>query len=363
MARQNGRDRGVTFKDGAWWTRLYLHGRERWYRCDNKTQAKALYGRLKGEQREGKLFDKQKPMPFKELADDYHAIVEARRRRRGDDRARLSRWKAAFGDQDANTITTRQIERVLAELQGEDRQPATVLRYLTVLKAVFNRGKRLGLLRENPAALVQSPKTNNVLVRYLTATQETQLLASLPARFHPIVSTALHTGLRQGELLRLTWADVDWTVGVLTIHETKSGERRRVPMNSTMQTLLTGMKGTGTPAPTDLVFPHDHRYLRRVFAKAVTQSGLTPFRFHDLRHTFASRLAMNGANDRTLMALGGWKSPRMLDRYAHLSPAHLWQAIEGLAQTRTGSKTGSVGESPYKGDMQPTVKTGAGNGI
>jgi hypothetical protein len=98
MARTNGRDRGVTFKDGAWWTRLYLHGRERWYRCDNKTQAKAVYGRLKADQREGKLFDKQKPVSFKALAEDYHAIVEARRRRPGDDRARLARWRTAFGD-------------------------------------------------------------------------------------------------------------------------------------------------------------------------------------------------------------------------------------------------------------------------
>ncbi|HKQ34015.1 MAG TPA: site-specific integrase [Nitrospiraceae bacterium] len=363
MARMNSRDRGVTFKEGAWWTRLYLHGRERWYRCDNKTQAKALYGRLKGEQREGKLFDKQKPAPFKELADDYHAIVDARRRRSGDDHARLSRWKAVFGDQDANTITARQIERVLADLQNEGRLPATVLRYLTVLKAVFNRGKRLGVLRENPSSRVQTPKPNNVLVRYLIASQEADLLASLPARFHPIVATALHTGLRQGELLRLRWADIDWTVGVLTIHETKAGERRRVPMNSVMQTLLTGMRDTEKPASTDRVFPHDQRYLRRIFAKAVARAGLAPFRFHDLRHTFASRLAMNGANDRTLMALGGWKSPRMLDRYAHLSPAHLWQAIEGLAQTRTGSKTGSAGESLTEEDTQPTVKTGAGNGI
>lgn len=341
MARKHSRDRGVTFKDGAWWTRLYLHGRERWYRCDNKTQAKALYGRLKAEQREGKLFDRHQPVPFKELADEYHAIVDARRRRPGDDHARLSRWRTAFGEQDTHTITPRQIERVLAELQSEQRQPATVLRYLTVLKAVFNRGKRLGLLRENPASLVQTPKPNNVLVRYLTTSQETQLLASLPARFHPIVLTALHTGLRQGELVRLRWADIDWTVGVLTIHETKAGERRRVPMNSVMQTLLVGMREAAKPAPTDRVFPHDQRYLRRMFAKAVERAGLAPFRFHDLRHTFASRLAMYGVNDRTLMALGGWKSPRMLDRYAHLSPAHLWQAIEGLAHTGTGSKTGS----------------------
>jgi hypothetical protein len=117
MARTHGRDRGVTFKDGGWWTRLYLQGRERWYRCDNKTQAKALYGRLKGEQRAGKLSDKQQSISFKELATDYHAIIKARRRRRGDDRSRLDRWTATFGDQDANTITARQIERVLADFR------------------------------------------------------------------------------------------------------------------------------------------------------------------------------------------------------------------------------------------------------
>jgi hypothetical protein len=83
MARKGGLDRGIVLKDGAWWTRLYLHGRERWYRCDNKTQAKALYGRLKAEQREGKLFEKKKSVPFKELAQEYVALVDARRRRPG----------------------------------------------------------------------------------------------------------------------------------------------------------------------------------------------------------------------------------------------------------------------------------------
>jgi len=231
---------------------------------------------------------------------------------------------SAFGEQDANTITPRQIERVFTELQTELRKPATVfLRYLAVLKAARNRGKRLGQLRENPASLLTTAKPNNVLVRYLTEARQGALLAALPQRFHPIVTTAIDTGLRQGELLRLTWQVVEWTIGVLTIHETKACERRRVPMNSTVQTLLAGMRDAGKPVPTDRVFPHDHRYLRRDFAKAVDRANLAPFRFHDLRHTFASRLAMNGVNDRTLMALGGWKSPRMLDRYAHLSLAHL----------------------------------------
>jgi integrase len=104
------------------------------------------------------------------------------------------------------------------------------------------------------------------------------------------------------------------------------------------------------------VFPHDHRYLRRAFVKAVTEAQLTPFRFHDLRHTFASRLAMNGANDRTLMALGGWKSTRMLDRYAHLSPAHLWQAVEGLTHRRDSKPIGEAVQAEIEGLMsQPQV--------
>jgi integrase len=95
--------------------------------------------------------------------------------------------------------------------------------------------------------------------------------------------------------------------------------------------------------------------MRRVFERAVKKAGLQPFRFHDLRHTFASRLAMQGENDRTIMALGGWKSPAMLSRYAHLSPAHLWKAVERLVQ-QTGSKTGSEAIQSRQGATEVTEK-------
>ena len=341
MARKEGKDRGITQRKGreGWWVRVYVDGRERWYRCDTKSQAKALYGRLKSEHREGKYFEKTKAVPFLEIAKEYVQMVDSRRARKGDDLARMNRWITAFGEQDAATITPRQIEKVLTTLQAEGKEPATMVRHLTVLKATLNRARRLGLLRENPATLVKAPKPNNVLVRYLTPDQETLLLERLPLAYHSVVITAMHTGLRQGELLRLTWADIDWHVGVLTIHETKAGERRRVPMNSIVVGLFSELKEQRSPSPLDPIFPHDVRYLRRAFDKAVKAAGLHPFRFHDLRHTFASRLAMRGANDRTLMALGGWKSPAMLSRYAHLSPAHLWQAVEGLTQSATVTKT------------------------
>ncbi len=341
MARKNGIDRGICQRKGreGWWVRLIHNGRERWHKCDTKSQARALYGRIKAEQREGRYFEKPQAVPFCGLAQEYIQAVEARRRRKGDDQSRINRWLTAFGNQDANTITIRQIEQVLTNLQSAGMQPATLLRHLTVLKATLNRAKRLGLLKENPACLVNPPKVNNVLVRYLTPDQEATLLGHLPEKYCPVVVAALNTGLRQGELLRLSWGDIDWNVGVLTIHETKAGERRRVPMNSIVVGLFSSLKAGLQSTPADRIFPFTARFVRRTFEKAVRASGVAPFRFHDLRHTFASRLAMQGANDRTLMALGGWKSPAMLSRYAHLSPTHLWKAVEGLTQVGTVTKT------------------------
>ena len=347
MARKNGKDRGVSRRKDrqGWWVKPYINGRERAFCCDTKSQANALYGRLKAEQREGKYFTKPLVTPFRDLALEYLATIEARRRRKRDDQARMNRWLVAFGDQDANTITVRQIEKVLTNLQNAGKQPATLVRHLTVLKAAFNRAKRLGLVKDNPACLVQAPRVNNILVRYLTPDQEERLLSHLTEKYRPIVRLALNTGLRQGELLRLSWVDIDWNVGVLTIHETKNGERRRIPMNSTVVGLLSDLTASHHGPITEQIFPFDVRYLRRQFEKAALAAGVAPFRFHDLRHCFASRLAMQGVNDRTLMALGGWKSPAMLGRYAHLSPSHLREAVEGLTRVGTMTKTMTTNHS------------------
>jgi hypothetical protein len=97
----------VTKRKGrkGWWVRLHLNGNERWFRCDTKSQAKALYGRLKAEQREGKYFEKTKPVPFRELMADSISQVDAGGRERGNDKSRAGKWVQAFGDQDAATLT------------------------------------------------------------------------------------------------------------------------------------------------------------------------------------------------------------------------------------------------------------------
>jgi integrase len=215
-----------------------------------------------------------------------------------------------------------------------------------VLHAILERArKRLKeekVLMINPASDIKLKKADNTLVRYLTPEQKQALFTALPHRYHPIALTALNTGMRRGELLRLTWADVDWFAGTIKIRQTKADEPRHAPMNSIVQRTLLNLKDTAKPSASDPVFPFYPRYLSRAFQRAVIKAKLAPFRFHDLRHCFASSLARLGANDRTLMEAGRWASPAMLKRYVHLGPSTVWQAVEKLAEVGPGSKSSQI---------------------
>jgi integrase len=357
MARQGGKDRGVVYKDGSWWVRFYHEGKEIWRKCDSKSQARNLYGKLKAQIREETYFPKAKkrePLLFKTAAKDYEDSLDADRRRPGDDRSRVQFWMDRLGKQDVEDIDTQKIEQAITALRtplpersgrltkGERRSLETVRRYYSVVHAILEKArKRLRSQKVqwmNPASDIELKKADNSLVRDLTPDQEHDLLTALPSRYHPLIVTALNTGMRRGELLRLTWADIDWFAGTLKIQETKIDEPRHAPMNSCVQQILIGLKESINPALRDRVFPFYPRYLSRAFQRAVDKANIGPFRFHDLRHCFASRLARLGVNDRTLMEAGGWKSPAMLRRYVHLGPSSVWQAVEKLA---TGSKTGS----------------------
>jgi len=336
MARKDGKDRGVLCLDGVWYARFYVDGKEVREKADNKTQAKALYGKRKAEIREGKYFPKQKTVrgPFRELAAEYLRYADLHHKRAGDDIPRVQTWLDAFGATPAEDVKPSQVEEVMATLKTRGMEPATIARRLVVLKAIYNRAVREGEISRNPVSRVQPPKFDNRIVRYLTPDEESRLFSALPEKLHPLVTIALHTGCRQGELLRLIWGDVDFESRTILVREAKSGESRRVVMNSRVLATLSALAGKENPSgpvfANTLGKPLDGGNLRREFEWAVRKAGIAPFRFHDLRHTFASRLAMNGANDRTLQTLLGHKSQAMILRYAHLGPSHLQAAVEGL---------------------------------
>lgn len=179
------------------------------------------------------------------------------------------------------------------------------------------------------------------------------LLGGFPFRFQLTVKFKRdHTGMRLGELLALTWAEVDFYTGTLTIRRAKSGEGRRVPMNAVVRETLQALRQEQIQAARvraegerEILSPYVfgsregtvfQNFYRDWYA-ALTRAELHDLRPHDLRHTFASRLVMAGVDLLTVKELLGHKTLAMTLRYSHLSPSHQRQAVERL--TPGGSST------------------------
>ena len=146
---------------------------------------------------------------------------------------------------------------------------------------------------------------------------------------------ALSTGARKNEIMSLCWRDVDTKVGQITIHETKNGERRTIPLQGLALQLVKELKQDRS-IHTDLLFPSRRHpktkpiVLQKIWDEAVIEGGIEDFRFHDLRHSAASYLAMNGASIAEIAAVLGHKTLQMVKRYAHLSEAHTSQVVASM---------------------------------
>lgn len=188
----------------------------------------------------------------------------------------------------------------------------------------------------------------------MTEDEEGRLLDVLPGHFKPLVVLAIHTGLRRGELINLHWDNIDFRTGTLTIKRSKHGESRHVPLNRVaVETLITMKRERKVLAP--FIFTTETgKYLHnfeRTWLTAVKKAGIEGFRFHDLRHTFASRLAMKGRPLRTIQELMGHKTITMTLRYAHLSPGYLREAVEGLCEGIIEEQRGTVGGTNNIADL------------
>ena len=209
--------------------------------------------------------------------------------------------------------------------RSKQAQPATVNRELGNLKNMMTMAVRWGCLNKNPFAGVKLLRVPKKPERILTESEEALLLTACDRvrgqHLCPIVTLALHTGMRKGEILRLLWSQVDLDNRTIHIHNAKSrhGERR-IPMNQAVQDLLFDLAQKRT---SDFVFPsartpgkpiRDHKM---GFWRAVELAGIPHIRFHDLRHTFATRLVHAGVDLITVQHLLGHANITMTARYAH----------------------------------------------
>jgi integrase len=257
-------------------------------------------------------------------------------------------------------ITSPVIENFKQELlatktkHGQKRSPATVNRHLSALSKIFSLAVDSELVESNPCLRVRKLKPNNQRVRVLSSEEEAKLFAALGENelVKNIVQVALHTGLRRGEIFNLKWFDVDFNRNLIQIRESKSGKKRLVPMNETMRNLLGNLK-----RKSEFVFPSPKTggrldNIKRSFRRAVDEAEIKDFRFHDLRHTAATRMADAGADAFTLMKILGHSDIRMTSRYTHATDAALRRAVAKLDEKDKKSDFGNVLATKHKRQAQ-----------
>jgi integrase len=239
------------------------------------------------------------------------------------------------------TFDTRQDAEIYLKRIQTPIQPATLNRELSLLKHVFTKAIEWGKCKENPAKKVKRLKGEVKRVRFLMPDEVQKLLPNCVDYLKPIVTLAVHTGMRKGELFTLKWEQVNFEQGIITLHDTKNGERRDIPMDETVKTTLKEMERKG-----DYVFCNEQGEtfvrVQRSFEAAVKKSRIEDFHFHDLRHTFASNLLMEGEDLNTVRELLGHKDLTMTLRYAHLSPNHKTRAVNVLDRIMSQNPPQSV---------------------
>jgi len=243
------------------------------------------------------------------------------------------------------SITPQEIEQALSDAAEENEWlRGNVNRHRSLLSLTYRLAIRNGKVRENPVKQVPRKRENNIRTRFLDAGEKAALRAKIralyPAR-EPEFDLALHTGMRRNEQWQLRWQDVNLRAGIITIPQSKRGAARHVPINSVaekaLQILAKDRNGSSyVCAGSD---QREGRDWERWFEECVREAKIADFRWHDLRHTFASRLAMAGVSLRTLAELLGHKTLAMVMRYAHLAPAHLRDAVERIAGKPTDTTT------------------------
>lgn len=271
----------------------------------------------------------------------------------------VRRWLGpAFGTRPLKDISPFDLEKLKSSMLKAGKTPRTVEYALAVFRQVHNFSTRHGLLdAANPMDKVKAPRRDNRRQAFLSHEQAAALLEELTKHsidVHDQALLSLHTGARAGEVFRLKWQDINLARGVITFMDTKNGQTRQAVMTADVRAML---QRRGPGRPSHFVFTStDGKPVVKVsktFERVVASLGFNEgvddqrhkFCFHSLRHTFASWMAMSGADLMTLKEAMGHKTLAMTLRYSHLMPSHLQKAVAGFEASMrqaTEAKPGKV---------------------
>ena len=378
MARAGGKDRGITQRKGrdGWWVRIFHNGRERWHKCDTKSQAKALYGRLKADAREGRYFPEkfaqQKDITLRSWimrcseGSSNRSLVNEKRYGR--------RWSLLLGKRLLSEITTEDLRRLQTKFRSrmhpthKDRHQwtnATINRHFAFLRHLFMLAVKDGKVQRNPVSgvkfLAEVKRT-----RFFNQSELDGIRNHLAEPHWHMVAFAVETGLRREEQFQLRWDQVDLETGVVTIPLPKGGKTRHVPLSDQALAILRCFDSFLQspwvfPSPKDpLQHWNPQSLVNHVFMPALVKTGIKDGCWHTLRHTAASRRIMAGVDLVSVKEILGHRDIQTTLRYAHLAPGHLRDAVNrgSLSQTvtRTVTTEKQEGTIQSEGIMQEAEK-------
>jgi integrase len=220
--------------------------------------------------------------------------------------------------------------------KSEGAEPTTINRELRMLGNLFTKAVQWKLEKSNPAGGVPHFKEDNGRNRYLTQEEARNVLVCCSPPLRLLVLAAMHTDFRASKLRSLTWADVDFRNGSITVLSAyaKNDDTRSVSMTPDLESALRKAYDEREPDKGDPVFLNRERKpwksWRTAFRKALKDAGICDFRFHDLRHCFGSYLGMNNTNPQAMMEMMGHRRPEMTLRYTHLSVEYKREAVGNL---------------------------------
>lgn len=337
-------------KRGNSWRTDFWHDGVRYQKTWKKvpqTVAREREARFKAAIFSGEYHREEKRILFEDLAEKYLEYAKANKRPQSARRNGSSLVMLAphFDGKMVADVTAYDLEKYKITRKKQGSAPSTINRDIDCIRNMMGKAVEWGYLSKNPLQPVKKLKEDNERMFILTDKQEERFLVACDGRnqkrkyLKDLVTVAMYTGMRLKEIFNLKKGRVHLDMKYLDVVDTKTHEPRKVPLN---QTAIDAIKRQLKNNPSDYVFCNaagkQLPVLTNAYWNTVADTGLVKhdgekkerFRFHDLRHTFGSRLGMNGYDLKTIMEIMGIKSPRVAMRYMHPAPEHKLDAVNSL---------------------------------
>ena len=337
-------------RDRIFWTTFHIEGNQVDVSLDTEDlgEAEVKRGKIQlklwEEKTLGQLKTPQKT--FRELSEKYLGEYSKNKSPRSylrEESMFRVHLNPTFGSLFLHEIRPGKINDYRVRRKKAGAKAETINHELGLMKKAFNVAIReWEWCRDNPVNKIKMEKVPRGRVRYLIEGDFQKICTSCPVWTQPILIFARYTGLRMSNVLELTWEQVDLNSRRVLVQETKNGEPLSIPLCRLLHDTLVSIREKDPSKtrvfPSDLKLESFKQKVRRAFKSACKEVGIKDFRWHDLRHDFASQLVQKGVGLYTVQKLLGHKDSRMTQRYAHLSPKNFQEAIQCLDEIDSSNR-------------------------